>query len=319
MAYKVGEKIGKYIVTRDFSTLNAGRCEWGFVSYKEYEYFIKRFLSPVYPGKDAPGSEEKNEKKRKRCQDFEARHTAIKRSLSHLGEGGLIVQPVDFFKYGKNPDQAEHYFKVFHKVDTNSIKEDIHQLPIKERLLIMVSAAYTISELHSQQIIHFDIKPDNILVEKSWGTVAKLIDFDDSIIAGGVINHEEIVADFTYYSPELAQYIETSGETVAPGFKSDIFSLGLVFSQYWMGSFPTFCPNFTYAYQAILNGDKLVFNNSNKSRIKRSKSLEISTKLSLEEQVIQLIEYMLVSSPEKRPTAKEVHNRLKIILDGDIT
>lgn len=317
MDYKVGDKIEKYTITRDFSTLNAGRCEWGFATYNEHEYFIKRFLSPVYPGKDAPGSEEKKKEKRKRCQDFEARYTAIKDSLSHLGEAGLIVQPVDFFKYGKNPNQGEHYFKVFHKVDTNSIKEDIHQLPRKERLLIMVSAAYTIAELHSRKIIHFDIKTDNILVEKSWGTVAKLIDFDDSIIVGGVIKPEEIVADVTYYSPELAQYIETGGETLTPDFKSDIFSLGLVFSQYWMGNFPTFGLN-TYAHQAILNGDKLVFRNSNKSRIRKSKSLETSTKLSLEEQVIQLIEYMLVSSPEKRPTAQAVHNRLKIILDRDI-
>ena len=312
MVYREGDKIGKYIVTRDFSTLNAGRCEWGFANYNQQEYFVKRFLSPVYPGEDAPGSEKNKQEKRKRCQAFEAKHQAIKNALSHLGEGGLIIQPLDFFKYGVNPKQGEHYFKVFHKVDTNSIGEDIHNLPEKERLSIMISATYTVSQLHSNNIIHFDLKPDNILVERSWGTVAKLIDFDDSIIVGEVINHEEIVGDFIYYSPELAKYIETGGTTPVPDFKSDIFALGLIFRQYWTGEFPNFHSDFDYAYQAVLNGEQLVFK---QSRIKLSKSFKTSMSLSPEDQLMCLIEQMLLLSPEKRPTSLEVHNWLKRILE----
>lgn len=330
MAYKLGDKIGKYTLTREFSTRNAGRCEWGYVTYNEQEFFIKRFLNPVYPGKDAPGSDKKNQEKRKRCDAFEARYKVIKESLSHFGEGGLIVQPVDFFKYGEDPSKSEHYFKVFHKVNTLYFAEDIHLLTEKDRLLIMASAAYTVSELHSQNIIHFDIKPDNILINKSWGSiVAKLIDFDDSIITESKIdhqdidfddivipeskiNHEDIVGDFVYYSPELAKYIESKGTTIAPNFKSDVFALGLVFSQYWTGKLPKVNSDSTYPYQAVLNHEPIEI--AQKSRLRISKSLNLSTGLSPEVAVIELIENMLSLSLEKRPTSKEVHERLKLIL-----
>ena len=317
MLYKVGDKIEKYTVTRDLSTANAGQCEWGFASYNGIEYFIKRFLQPVYQGKDARGSEKNKEEKRKRCQAFESRHQAIEEALSHLGEGGLVVKPVEFFKYGKNPNKAEHYFKVCHKINTNYITEDIHKLSLEKRLFVMLTATLAVSFLHQEQIIHFDLKPDNILIHQ-YGEkpVAKLIDFDDSIIAGGLITPDEIVSDSTYHSPELAQYIETNGESPIPDFKSDIFSLGLVFSEYWTGKLPNFSSDFAYAYQAILHGNKLLLSppkSKKKSRIKSSVRLKKS--LSPEEEVIQLIENMLVSKPEKRPTSKEVHNCLKTISD----
>ncbi|AFY38206.1 serine/threonine protein kinase [[Leptolyngbya] sp. PCC 7376] len=314
MVYKVGDKIGKYILTRTFTTQNAGRCQWGFVSCKEQEYFIKKFDSPVYPGKEAPGSEKSKKKKRERCKVFEARYTAIKNALSHFGEGGLIVQPIDFFRYG---NKSEEYFKIFHKIDTNLLAKDIHALHLKERLSIMTSAAYSVSELHKKNIIHFDLKPDNILVEKAWGTSAKLIDFDDSIIAGGKIEPDEIVGDFVYYSPELARYIETEGETEIPDFKSDVFALGLIFSKYWTGKLPNFSSDFTYPYQAILAGNRLKISKGKvrKSRIQTSRNLRGSKKLSPEDLVVELIEYMLSFSRTKRPTAKEVHENLKTIIE----
>ena len=308
--YKVGEKIGKYTVTRNFSTANAGQCEWGFVSDDGTEYFIKRFFNPIYPGKDAPGGEKSIEKKRKRCQEFEAKHKAIQEALSHLGAGGSIVKTVDFLKYGKNPNESEHYFKVCYKVNTESVTDDIHKLPTAERLFVMLTAAFTIRVLHSQNIIHFDIKPDNILIQKfGENTIAKLIDFDDSIIYGNPFTPDDIVADMTYYSPELALYINTGGETEVPDFKSDVFSLGLVFSEYWTGQIPRFSSDYTYASETVLNYEKLQISNS---RIK--KNIILSSGLKPEEEVNQLIEQMLDLSPAKRPTSQEVHKKLQEIL-----
>lgn len=71
MSYKVGDTIGKYTVTRDFDSANGGQCQWGFAEYNGEEFFIKKFLHPVYPGEKSPGSEKGKQKRADQCHEFE--------------------------------------------------------------------------------------------------------------------------------------------------------------------------------------------------------------------------------------------------------
>jgi serine/threonine protein kinase len=328
MSYKVGDIIAdKYTVIREFDSANAGQCQWGFVEYNGAEYFIKKFLNPVYPGSLAPGSEAKKQQRRQQCEQFAKRHLAIKEALSSCGEGGLVVTTVDFFSYGIDPEKASNYFKICQKVDTSSLSNKIHTLEIKERLLVMLTAAFALKILHSKGIIHLDLKPDNILIQK-YGSrlIAKIIDFDDSIIEGESIDAESLVGDTVYYSPEFGKYVTTSGKAPAPTHKSDIFSLGLIFCQYWTGKLPNFSNTFTYPYEAVLNGQKLLILNQeasdegkSSSRLK-GKGLAINTvKISkdpIEAGIYQLIDTMLLLEPEKRPSIAELHRNLKYLYDN---
>ncbi|UWU51005.1 hypothetical protein APLC1_5962 [Limnospira platensis C1] len=63
MPYKIGDKIGKYTLSSEW-TKSTGQCQWSFCTYGQTEYFIKHFDKYIYPGKKASGSDEKNQRKK---------------------------------------------------------------------------------------------------------------------------------------------------------------------------------------------------------------------------------------------------------------
>ncbi len=317
MSYKKGDVIaGKYLVTRDFDSANGGQCQWGFALniFNENEYFVKKFLTPVYPGEKAPGSEKGKQKRRDQCDQFAIKQLAIQEALSACGTGGSVVVMVDFFKYGD--EYGEHFFKVCQKVDTSSFSKEIHTLESKKRLFVMLTAAGALKILHSNGIVHLDLKPDNILIQEWEGRqVAKIIDFDSSIIEGELIAAEFLVGDPVYYSPEFAKHIATAGKTPAPTKKSDIFSLGLIFCQYWTGNRPVLSERYTYAHEALLDGQKIqVKPIKNKSKL-RGTLIENP----LDKEVRKLIEEMLALNHEKRPDINQVHQQLKNLYNNGVS
>lgn len=327
MSYKVGDRIKEYIVTRDFDSANGGQCQWGFATRNGEEFFIKKFLNPVYPGEESPGSEKGKQKKRAKCQEFERKQLSIIKALSACGDGGLVVRTVDCFKYGNK--SGSHYFKVSQKVDTSSMSDRVHTLETKKRLLVMLTAAGAVKILHANGIIHLDLKPDNILIQEWEGKlIAKVIDFDSSLLEGESIAPDDLVGDPAYYSPEFGQHIATSGETPPPTKKSDIFSLGLIFCQYWTGKFPTLPSDAHYAYEALLNGGRLTIpiavssgkagseGTATSSRLRFSSNFKKTAKSktepeSMDTTISQLIEKMLVLDHSKRLSINEVQQSLK--------
>lgn len=324
MSYKIGDVIGKYIVTRDFDSANAGQCQWGFAEYGGQDFFIKKFLNPVHPGEKSPGSEKGKQKRRDQCHEFEKKQLAIIKALSACGDGSLVVRTIDCFKHGDV--YGEHYFKVSQKVDTSSLSDRVHTLEVKKKLFVMLTAAGALKILHQNGIIHLDLKPDNILIQE-YGSklISNIIDFDSSMIEGKSSKSETLVGDPVYYSPEFAYYIATHGETHLPTKKSDIFSLGLIFCRYWIGSLPVFSSSYNYAYEAVLKGEKLSLSKISRETAiepEKTKPSRISGTLikpgaittepdPINKAVQQLIQKMLVSNPNIRLSISEVHHSLK--------
>ena len=304
MAYKKGEKIGKYIITRDFDSTNGGQGQWGFAEYNGEEYFIKKFLNPVYPEVKAPGSEKGKQKKKDRCKEFERKHLGMMKALNSCGDGGLVVKTTDFFKHGN--EFGSHYFKVSQKVDTSNLSNEIYNLDWKKRLFIMLTSAGALKMLHNNGIIHLDLKPDNILIQE-WGgkLIAKIIDFDSSLIEGDSMPYEELVGDSLYLSPEFAKHINTHGEELPPTKKSDVFSLGLIFFQYCTGRLPSFSDKYNYPYEALLNGEKL--------ELPINFLISAEDKELAEKVIFKLIEKMLILDPHARISIDEAHDNLKAI------
>lgn len=307
MTYKKGDKIGKYTVTRDFDSANGGQGQWGFAEYNGEEYFIKKFLSPVYPELKAPGSEKGKQKKKDKCEEFARKQLAMMKALKSCGDGGLVVKTTDFFKHGN--EFGSHYFKISQKVDTSNLSNEVHNLDWKKRLFIMLTSVGALRILHKNSIIHLDLKPDNILIQEWEGKlIAKIIDFDSSIIEGDSTPSEELVGDLLYLSPEFAKHINTHGEESPLTKKSDVFSLGLVFCQYWTGRLPSFSDKYHYPYEALLNGEKL--------KLPRKFSSKIKEEELVEKAVFDLIERMLILEPHIRVSIDEVHENLKAIRSG---
>ena len=297
-----GEIINGYRILEDFKVAG-GMSKISFAEKGGKTYFIKEFLSPKYPTVDSPGSEKTKEKKRKSCDEFEKHHRDLNNAIGKCcaGTGGNLIYAIDFFRNGAS------YYKVTEKIDISSFPcESIAKLPLEKILLIAKSAVHSIKILHGQKIVHGDLKPDNLPIkEAKKGYIVKLIDFDDSYFeCKPPTDRESLVGTPEYYSPEQAAYImdedeEIEGSTLT--CKSDIFTLGIIFSEYFSGEKPVLTGGHTSTWACVNDGKSFSF------------------KKSLHPQIEGLIRRMLSLRPTDRPTITDVFNVLKEIKPDDIS
>ncbi len=88
--------------------------------------------------------------------------------------------------------------------------------------------------MHRMEMIHQDLKPDNVLIDKN--NTLKIIDFGSTRIAGlmeiqSVLQHNHIVGTASYSAPE---YFKGQRGTN----RSDIFSLGVIAYEMFTGQLP---------------------------------------------------------------------------------
>lgn len=288
-----GENINGYVILNDF-VVAGGMSKVSFAQKGGKEYFIKEFLYPKYPTADSPGSDKVKEQKRKACDSFEKHHRSLNQKIAtKVSLGGNLVFAVDFFRYGTC------YYKVTEKIDTTSISPvEISKLPLDKVLLICKSVCHSVRILHDLDIVHGDLKPDNILIKKtSMGYSGKLIDFDDSYFSGNPpTDRESLVGTPEYYSPEQAAYImdedeEIKGDTLTT--KSDIFTLGIILCEYFTGEKPIIDSKYSSTWNCINNRGKISF------------------KKNIPEPYGNLILRMLSKETDNRPAINEVFNTLK--------
>ena len=129
------------------------------------------------------------------------------------------------------------------KVDASGLSAvDVARLDLRTQLVLMKTAAHSLKILHDLRIVHGDLKPSNILIKRTeLGYTTKLIDFDSAYVAGSPPPPEEIVGTINYYSPELLGYIQQAGVPHNQlGVASDVFALGLIYTEYLTGAPPPF-------------------------------------------------------------------------------
>jgi serine/threonine protein kinase len=219
-------------------------------------------------------------------------YTKLKQSAS--GNGNLIIPAENIFLQGSS------YYKVTHRIDTSFAGlKSIAGLPIDRLLTFCATVAAAIKILHQHEIIHGDLKPDNILQTKSEAglDVGKLIDFDDSFFDGEPPEPEFIVGDPAYYSPEFAQYVRGCSHLGKPGVKSDIFSFGVILHEYFCGKKPLGRHGHRYAWQVA-------------SDVKDCKIEDPF--LQKHEPLSQLVTSMLIPDPAARPSISEVMTSLRM-------
>ncbi|MFD2443475.1 Stk1 family PASTA domain-containing Ser/Thr kinase [Bacillus sp. CGMCC 1.16607] len=126
------------------------------------------------------------------------------------------------------------YYIVMEYVDGQTLKQYIQQnapLRVDEAIEIMKQLTSAISHAHQNHIVHRDIKPHNILIDRK-GNV-KITDFGIAMAlsATSITQTNSVLGSVHYLSPEQAR-----GGTANK--KSDIYSLGIVFFEMLTGRLP---------------------------------------------------------------------------------
>lgn len=295
---KKGDIIQDYRILEDFRVAG-GMSKVTFAERGGKEYFIKEFLSPKYPTPESPGSEKVKAQKRKACDNFENHHRRINDLIAtKVSLGGNLVYAVSFFRNGAS------YYKVNEKIDTSSLSlKEISSLSSEQIITIVRSVCHSVGILHDIRIVHGDLKPDNILIKETSrdNFSGKLIDFDDSYFSEEPpSDRENIVGTPEYYSPELATYIMNEDDEIERKtltLASDIFTLGIIFCEYFTGEKPitgTSLPT----WSAVVKGNPISFAKPIKP--------EIET----------LLRSMLSLKAEDRPTVKRIQHELREIKEG---
>lgn len=138
---------------------------------------------------------------------------------------------VDVYDVGE--DNGEHYI-VMEIIHGTTLKDLIHRrgaLDKYEAVSIMEQIALALQKAHQKQVVHRDIKPQNILV-KDDGTV-KIADFGIAL-AGDALQltkSDSVLGSVHYLAPECSR-----GEGASE--QSDIYALGIVFYELLTGTVP---------------------------------------------------------------------------------
>lgn len=208
----VGQKLGKYEIT---DLLGHGGMA---TVYKGYQRDIDRYVAvkvlPPHPGQS---------------QQFVERFRLEARTIARLQHPHILP----LYDYG---DENDILYLVMAYADGGSLSDRIRRgaLPLNEIQRIFEQVATALDYAHRQNVIHRDIKPDNILIDREghalladFGIVKLLEDVQPETLTatGGLVGTP------AYMSPEQAQGLPVDR-------RSDIYSLGIVLFEMLVGKQP---------------------------------------------------------------------------------
>ena len=207
-----------------------------------------------------------------------------------------IATIYDFGLVGKTPYLSMEF------VDGVSLKTILSRdgiISLEIFITIFVQVCEALIHAHRNGVVHRDIKPDNIVIQKrDTGIIAKILDFGIAKRVDGLLETEgfktatgEIVGSPLYMSPEQAKSID-----VTP--KSDIYSLGCAMWQCLSGTSPFAGET---AMETIINHQHM-----------RIEDMGAVLPPAVPENLAGLITAMLSKEPEERP---ELRTILAALLD----
>jgi eukaryotic-like serine/threonine-protein kinase len=139
-------------------------------------------------------------------------------------------------------DAGDHYY-VMEALDGRSLAQVLREespLPVARALGLLEQVCRALAAAHGRGVIHCDVKPDNVLVERlaNGGERAKLIDFGISRLpgAGRLTRDGEVIGTPEYMSPEQAAGDEVDART-------DVYATGVLAFELITGRLPLIGPN----------------------------------------------------------------------------
>lgn len=270
----MSDRIGEYRLETPLQTAGSGSARWCIASRGGQRFFVKQFLSPVYP---AACDTTLKLLQRERCHQFERRKQRLYSAMSCV-IGETLVPVQDFFRC------EGRYYAVSEVVQTEINGENRNDLTEVEKRQVLYHLALCLQRLHLQQIVHADLKPEHILLNpQSWGYQVRLIDLDSGFLLDDPPPlGSGLEGDPVYLSPEA--FLRMTGQEVPMTTAVDGFAFGAIIHRLWTGELPGFDKDrFGYLYEAVLAGE----------------TPELSEELP--DQMRWLVRDLLSASPEHRP------------------
>lgn len=245
-------QIGEYTCATPFVTAGSGNARWCVALKEQKKYFLKQFLAPVQPVQTTEAPTRQVSLRRQRCAAFETRKLNLYEALKRV-PSEYVVQVDDFFVY-----DGHYYATSAYLGEGYQTLDDFRDASSQVKLNLLQSLSECLQALHAVGIVHADLKPEHIVVEKKSDVLrVRLIDFDSGFAEVAPPEaSRELEIDPVYLSPEGYRMI--SGKNVRLNRKADTFAFGLLIHQTLAGELPGFDRNmYGYAYAAVLDGKKI--------------------------------------------------------------
>ncbi|MEE2757592.1 MAG: serine/threonine-protein kinase [Myxococcota bacterium] len=200
---------------------------------------------------------------------------------------------VEVFDYASADSEQSYIVTEF--VDGPTLRAFVDEHMVKHpetALLLMLPIVDALARAHLAGIIHRDVKPENIMIRNDGSPVlmdfgiAQMVDMPTLTATGTMLGSP------AHMAPEVIDGTEI-------GAPADIFSVGTTL--YWLisGALPFSGPNPSALFRRILETDYVPI---------------IQRRPLAGRQIAQLIDSCLAKDPKDRPTAKDLHKRIKRLL-----
>ncbi|MBX9686926.1 MAG: protein kinase [Candidatus Obscuribacterales bacterium] len=222
--------------------------------------------------------------------------------LSRLSHPGIVK----FFHFGMHDGRYPYLvMELCEGLTLNSLKDEQGRIHWKRCFRLLKQAAEILSYAHAQGVLHRDLSPQNILVEKREGNESvKLIDFGlasfksaqvETLTATGAL-----IGSVRYMSPE-----QSKGQKALPA--SDVYSLACITYEMLSGR----CP---FEADTAMG---LIYLHAN-AEAPQLKLKESDMSAELLEALDTLLSACLSKNPDDRPTAKELAGALSLLEEEKI-
>ena len=246
----MSEWIGGYKCMTPMQTVGSGSARWCIASQGLERFFLKEFLSPVYPAQE---NTDLGARQLQRCEAFERRKLRLYEAVSCV-IGDTLVPVIDFFRCERK------YYAVSEAMpDSHITAEDVSGFSEEEKRKLLFDAALCLQRLHTQGVVHADLKPDHLLLlKRPEGWHLRLIDLDSGFLADDPPKEErEMEGDPAYLAPEA--FLRMIGQETNLGPKLDTFAFGAIIHMVWTGQMPSFDhERYGYLYEAALDGGSII-------------------------------------------------------------
>jgi len=232
---KIPEKLGKYEIKEQ-----VGRGSMGVV-YKGHDPFSDKDVAVKVAMSESLNDKESGERYRKMF--FNEAHTA-----------GTLKHPniVDILDAGvEESEEGDHCYIVMELIENGDTLKTYcnaqNLLPLETVVEIIFKCAKALDYAHRNGVVHRDIKPTNILIDKERDV--KIADFSIAHLMNSDTTSTMpmgFVGSPRYMSPEQVQEDQITNQT-------DLFSLGIVMYELLTGKHPFAAESFSRLIHMIIN------------------------------------------------------------------